>query len=54
MRKPFEGLSGHGSSSGRRAEPETELAFTRRGKDGVFLKYPSWLLKFSFIAITKF
>ncbi|MCL5070886.1 MAG: hypothetical protein M1308_08320 [Actinobacteria bacterium] len=54
MRKPFEGLSGHGSSSGRGAEPETELAFTRRGKACVFLKYPSWLLKFSFIAITKF
>ncbi|MCL5071884.1 MAG: hypothetical protein M1308_13475 [Actinobacteria bacterium] len=54
MRKPFEGLSGYGSSSGRGAEPETELAFTRREKACVFLKYPSWLLKFSFIAIMEF
>ncbi|MCL5073137.1 MAG: hypothetical protein M1308_19945 [Actinobacteria bacterium] len=49
MRKPFEGLSGHGSSSGRRAKPETELVFTRRGKASVFLKYPSWLINLFFI-----
>jgi len=32
LRKPFEGLSGHGSSFRRRAKPETEQALARRDK----------------------
>jgi len=32
LKKPSEGLSGHGSSSGRRAKPEVELSFSKLGK----------------------
>jgi len=32
LRKPSEGISGHGSSSGRRAMPEAELSFSKPGK----------------------
>jgi len=44
LKKPFEGLSGHGSSLRRRAKPEIEQTLTRQGKACVFLKQPAFAL----------
>ncbi|MBM3699606.1 MAG: hypothetical protein FJW68_01640 [Actinobacteria bacterium] len=40
MRKPFEGLSGHGSSTRRRAKPENRAGFSSPGKRLRVFKIP--------------
>jgi len=48
IEKPSEGLSGHGSSSGRRAKPEAELSFSKPGKRLRVFKIPILAFKIFF------